>query len=294
MIDLEQVLTFLAIIETGSFRDGAARLGIAQPTASQHVKKLEAALGYPLIERRRARAETTARGARFLPFARTLLRVADRAQSAVRRGGLAVGASSNIGVYLLQPLVRAFRSAQPAIGPLDIRIGTNPETAQRLEEGEIDIGLMEWWDGRPGFAAQIWRHERLVVIVSPEHGWARRKSIDRAALLREPMIGGEPGTGTARLLQRAFGVEATALNVGLQLGSTEAVKQAVRAGLGISITFESAVRDEVRAGVLHALRLREASLSKPLFSILSDSLGPDNPAHRFDAFLRQGAPPAPA
>lgn len=292
MIDLDQVRTFLAIIETGSFRDAAARLGIAQPTASQRLKKLEAALGHALIERHRARAEVTARGARFLPFARSLLRIAERAQSAVRRGGLAIGASSNIGVYLLQPLVRAFRAAQPAIGPLDIRIGTNPETAQRLEEGEIDIALMEWWDGRPGFAAEIWRHERLVVIVPPEHAWARRKSIDRAALLREPMIGGEPGTGTARLLQHAFGIEAQALKVGLQLGSTEAVKQAVRAGLGISITFESAVRDEVKAGLIHALHLRETRLAKPLFSILPESLAPDNPARRFDAFLRQAAPAA--
>jgi DNA-binding transcriptional LysR family regulator len=290
MIDLDQVRTFLAVIETGSFRDGAARLGIAQPTASQHIKKLEAALGYPLIERHRSRAETTARGARFLPFARGLLRLAERAQSAVRSGGLAIGASSNIGIYLLQPLLGAFRAAEPALGPLDIRIGSNPETAQRLEEGEIDIGLMEWWDGRPGFAAEIWRREPLVVIVPPEHGWARRKSIDRAALLQEPMIGGEPGTGTARLLQQTFGVEAQALKVGLQLGSTEAVKQAVRAGLGISIAFESAVRDEVKAGVLHALRLREASLAKPLFSILPAGLGSDNPARRFDAFLRRGAP----
>jgi DNA-binding transcriptional LysR family regulator len=287
MIDLDQVRTFLAVIETGSFRDGAARLAIAQPTASQHVKKLEAALGYPLIERQRARAAPTARGARFLPFARSLLRLAERARSAVSRGGLAIGASSNIGVYLLQPLLGTFRMAEPAVGPLDIRIGTNPETAQRLEDGEIDIALMEWWDGRPGFAAEVWREERLVVIVPPDHAWARRKSIDRAALLAEPMIGGEPGTGTARLLQQAFGVAAAALKVGLQLGSTEAVKQAVRAGLGISVTFESAVRDEVAAGVLRALRLRDAALAKPLFSILPESIGPDAPARRFDAFLRE-------
>ena len=241
MIDLDQVCSFVAIIEAGNFRDAAARLGIAQPTVSQHIQKLEAQLGHLLIERNRSRAATTTAGARFLPFARALLRLEQRAQTAVDHGGLAIGASSNIGVYLLQPLIKGFRSAEPSIGPIDIRIGTNPDMAARLEDGEIDIALMEWWDGREGFAAEIWRSEPLVVIVSPEHPWSRRKSIEKAMLLQEPMIGGEPGTGTARLLQQAFGADIQGLKIGLQLGSTEAVKQAVRAGLGVSITLESAV-----------------------------------------------------
>jgi DNA-binding transcriptional LysR family regulator len=287
VIDLDQVRTFVAIVEIGSFRDAATRLGIAQPTASQHVRKLEAELGHPLIERTRVRAEPTAYGARFLPFARTLLRVAGRAQAALGHGTLAVGASSNIGIYLLQPILKAFHATQPSIRRVDVRIGTNLDTVKRLEDGEIDICLTEWWDDRRGFEAGIWRRENLVVIVSPEHPWARRKSIDKAALLVEPMIGGEPGTGTARLLRQAFGVDTAMLKMGLQLGSTEAVKQAVRAGLGISITLESAVRDEVGSGVLHALRVRDTRLSKPLFSSFPDSLPPGNLARRFDAFLRQ-------
>ena len=286
MIDLDQVQSFVAVIEAGSFRDAAQRLGLAQPTVSQHVQKLEATLGHLLVERSRARATTTAAGLRFLPFARTLLRLAERARAALDRGSLAIGASSNIGVYLLQPLVSAFRAAQPALGPIDIRIGTNLETARRLEDAEIDIALMEWWDDRPGFAAGIWRRENLVVIVSPEHPWAGRRSVERALLLGEPMIGGEPGTGTARLLQQAFGVKAGDLKIGLQLGSTEAVKQAVRAGLGVSITLESAVRDEVRAGTLRALRVKEVPLAKPLYSIFPAGLAAGNPASQFDAFLR--------
>lgn len=286
MIDLDQVRSFVAVIEAGSFRDAAQRLGLAQPTVSQHVQKLEATLDHLLIERNRARATTTPAGLRFLPFARTLLRLAERARAALDRGSLAIGASSNIGVYLLQPLVRAFTSAQPSIGPIDIRIGTNPETARRLEDAEIDIALMEWWDDRPGFEAGVWRREKLVVIVAPDHPWARRRSVDKALLLREPMIGGEPGTGTARLLQQAFGVDAGFLKIGLQLGSTEAVKQAVRAGLGISVTLESAVRDEVRAGQLRALRVEETPLAKPLFSIFPTGLSASSPAAQFHAFLR--------
>jgi DNA-binding transcriptional LysR family regulator len=291
MIDLEQVRTFIMIIEAGSFQDAAARLGIAQPTASQHVKKLEATLDHRLIERARAQATPTPEGARFLPFARTLLRVADRAQASLAGNGLAIGASSNIGVYLLQPLVSAFRAGAPHLAPLDIRIGSNLETAKRLEEAEIDIALMEWWDGRPGFEAAVWRDEPVVVIVPPDHGWARRKSIDKAMLMEEPLIGGEPGTGTARLLQERLGIDAGRLKAGLQLGSTEAVKQAVRAGLGVSVTLASAVRDEIAAGVLATPRLRDGRLSKRLYSIVPDHAPRESPARRFDAFLRQDTRP---
>jgi DNA-binding transcriptional LysR family regulator len=285
MIDLDQVRSFVAVIEAGSFRDAAQRLDIAQPTVSQHVQKLEATLGHPLVERNRARATTTPAGLRFLPFAKALLRLSERAQAALGRGNLAIGASSNIGVYLLQPLVRAFTVAQPSI-PVDIRIGTNPETARRLEDAEVDIALMEWWDDRPGFEGAIWRREKLVVIVPPDHPWARRKSVQRAMLLRESMIGGEPGTGTARLLQQAFGVDASLLKIGLELGSTEAVKQAVRAGLGISITLESAVQDEIRAGTLRALRVEETPLAKPLFSVFPAGISTTSPAAQFHAFLQ--------
>ncbi len=289
MIDLEQVRTFVAIIEAGSFQAAAARLGIAQPTVSQHIKKLEETLGHRLIERARAQAATTADGARFLPFARTLLRVAGRAEASLSGAGLAIGASSNIGIYLLQPLVSAFRASVPDLGPLDIRIGTNPETAKRLEEAEIDIALMEWWDDRRGFEATVWRDEPIVVIAAPGHRWARRKWIDKAMLMEEPLIGGEPGTGTARLLQERLGIDAAQLKAGLQLGSTEAVKQAVRAGLGVSVALASAVRDEIAAGVLVAPRLREGRLSKRLYSIVPDHASPGSPARKFDMFLRQRA-----
>lgn len=289
MIDLEQVRTFLTVIEAGSFQNAAARLGIAQPTVSQHVRKLEETLGHRLIERARAKAVPTASGARLLPFARTLLRVAARAENSLSGKGFAIGASSNIGIYLLQPLAGAFRANAADFGPIDIRIGSNPETVRRLEEAEIDIALMEWWDDRPGFDAAVWREEPVVVIVPPSHRWARRRWIDKTMLMEEPLIGGEPGTGTARLLQERLGIAADQLTAGLQLGSTEAVKQAVRAGLGVSVTLAGAVRDELAAGRLAALRLRGSRLFKRLYSVVPDHAPVRGPARRFAAFLREKA-----
>lgn len=289
MIDLEQVRTFVAIVDAGSFLAAAGRLGIAQPTVSQHVRKLEQTMGHRLLERGRSQAMTTSEGARLLPFARALLRLAARAEAAMAGEDFTIGASSNIGIYLLQPIVRAFRERQPQSGSIDIRIGSNPETVRWLEDAEIDIALTEWWDDRPGFDAQIWREEPLVVIAPPDHPWARRRWIDKVMLTEELLIGGEPGTGTARLLQERLGLDAGALKAGLQLGSTEAVKQAVRAGLGVSVALGSAVRDEVAAGTLAAVRLRGANLAKRLYSVVSREARTGCPARHFAGFLLAGA-----
>jgi DNA-binding transcriptional LysR family regulator len=289
MLNLEHVRTFLTVVERGGFHEAARHLGISQPTVTQHIKKLEADTGRPLIVRSHGKVSATVHGAQFIPFAQTLLRLSQRAKSALDRGGLVVGASSNIGVYMLQPMLKAFAAAHPRIGPIDLRIGSNPETARRLEDSEIDVGLMEWWDDRPGFDARVWCDEPVVVIIPPEHPWACREAIDKEELSTETLIGGEPGTGTARLLQQRLGVTPESLNSGLQLGSTEAVKRAVRAGLGISLTLASAVQDEVRAGVLRALPIRGIPLSKPLYAILSDTQPPVCLARDFGAFLNAGS-----
>ena len=140
---------------------------------------------------------------------------------------------------------------------------------------------MEWWDDRPGFTASRWRREALAVIVPPTHAWARRKTVPKAALLDVGLIGGEPGTGTGRLLQQVFGKAAARLEVTMSLGSTAAVKEAVKAGLGISLVYAAAVVDEVKAGSLCALRLADAELAKDLFVILPQDVPESAPAARF-------------
>ena len=107
--------------------------------------------------------------------------------------------------------------------------------------------------------------------------------------MEEPLIGGEPGTGTARLLQERLGIAAGKLKAGPQLGSTEAVKQAVRAGLGVSVALASAVHDELAAGRLVAPRLRGGRLAKRLYSVVPDHAPARGPARRFAAFLHEKA-----
>jgi DNA-binding transcriptional LysR family regulator len=285
MLNLDQVEAFIAVVETQGFREAAARLGCSQPTVSQQLRKLEESLGVELIVRSRTQSTPTPQGARFIPLARSLLRTAARARDVVSSQRLTIGASSNIGTYLLQPYVaRISQVLGPAVN-IDLRITGNPEIADALSAGEVDVAVMEWWDKREGFIAKKWHQEKLVVIVSPSHPWARKKSLQVSQLFQEPMIGGESGTGTGTLLKRIFGKNASKIQVGLNVGSTEAVKAAVRAGLGISLVFASAVKDEIRAGNLRALPVLGVDIAKDLFVILPEQILSDLPAHKFAQIL---------
>ena len=285
MLDLQLVRTFVTIVETGQFLEAAERLRLAQPTVSQHMSRLEEVLGHALMKRNRGGCELTAHGVRFLPYARSLLRLAERAQSTVDRNNLAVGTSSNIGIYMLPLIVREFQKSDSFNGIPDIQIGNNLETIRKLEDSEVDIALMEWWDKRPGFVAKAWRREEVVVIVPQNHPWRRKKRIKKEDLFSQPLVGGEPATGTARLLQDALGVSASSLKVGLTLGSTEAVKRAVMAGLGISVAMLSSVNTELAAGDLTAVRIEGVRLEKELYVVIPDYLPFSAPARRFAEFL---------
>lgn len=271
MLNLRHVDAFVAVVETGGFHEASRRLGIAQPTVSQQVRKLEEELGAALVERSRARCVPTVKGALFLPQARRLLFIARRARDRLSGRRVAIGASSNIGTYLLQPHLRRLRECWPGM-EVELRIGSNPETVERLETGEVDLAFMEWWDGRPGFEALPWRRERLLVVVAPDHPWAGRDEVAPEELCRHPLLGGERGTGTGTMLRRALGEVASTLRAEGGFGSTEAVKRAVRAGLGISIVLEGAVVDEIGSGSLRGLRIAGADLAKELVVVLPQGL----------------------
>ena len=265
MLNLQHVRSFVAVIECGNFQDAAKRLACSQPTVSQHILKLETALETRLVVRERPMCRLTPAGLTFLPFARTLLSVASRARDALGSGRLTVGAASNIGIYLLQPHLQAFRNRIECETQIDMWIGSNPRVAEKLVNRELDVAVMEWWDDRPGYTARLWRREALVVIVPPDHPWARLRTVDKNRLFEVALVGGESGSGTGSLLRRVYGEDADRLRVGLQLGSTEAVKHAVRAGLGVSIVLARAVADEVRAGTLHALELSGTAMLKDIY-----------------------------
>ncbi len=282
-LNLNHVASFLALVATGSFSAAAKSLGLSQAAVSQHVSRLEASLAVPLIHRARSGCTPTENARRFLPIARSLIAIEASAAEAVSGKILRLGACSNIGIYLLPELMRDYRAAASALPKLTV--GSNPAIAAALEQAEIDIALMEWWDGRPGFHAEPWRAEPILAITPVHHSWAAETSISRAKLVTEPLIGGEPGTGTGRILRDYLGQSRPLPRPVVELGSTEAVKRAVIAGLGASVVLALAVVEETKTGRLIARPLKPA-LHKPLYLIWRE----DVPVHHpLIVYLRRAA-----
>lgn len=287
-LNIDHLATLLALVECGSFGAAGVRVGLAQPTVSQHLKHVEHALGTPLIVRGQRGCKPTAAALRLLPYVRSLLRLEERVVEAAAARVPRLGACSNIGIYILPGLLRDFQ--RQGGEPPALTIGSNPTVVASLERAEVDAALLEWWDGRDGFDWQPWRSEPFVVIVAPDHPLGRARSISREDLARLPLIGGEDGTGTGRILRDYFAGSALP-NVTMRLGSTEAVKRAVEAGLGASLVLACAVEQEVREGRLRAVTLREQPLEKSLRLVWRQDWPREEP---LIAFLARVAGASPA
>lgn len=276
MLNLIWVRTFLVLLERRSFQAAAQQLHLSQPTISQHMRKLEDRLGVLLVERANSGCEPTPAARTFLPYAQRLMRIHDRALAHFHAQPLRIGVSTNIGTYLLQPFLRVYAQREDR-AEWTLTIDRNPVIRMQVEDGELDLALTEWWVPHERWSARLWKQEPVVLIVSPDHALAGRAEITRAELRTLTLLGGEPGTGTGRLLGTYLG---GALQAGMQLGSTEAVKRAVRENLGVSIVLASAVTDEVRLGELRAIALHEPPLHKDLFLIARNT-----PSARESAFI---------
>lgn len=252
------------VVQYRGFQAAARALNISQPTVSQHVQRLEEELGTPLVTRSRRECTPTPAAGRLLPFAESLLRLEAQARAAVVRDTLRVGASSNVGIYLLQPYLHSYRQ-MASDHHYELQIDRNPAIAEKLRRGEIDVAVMEWFEPGEGLQVVCWRQEPLVLIAPPGDPLADQVSISRDQLAGLSLLGGEPGTGTGRLLARLFADGKPMPSVAMQLGSTEAVKEAVKAGLGLSLVMASAVEEEVRAGSLCAIPVDGAALQKQVF-----------------------------
>lgn len=289
-VNAAQVAAYLAVIDTGGFRSAAARLGVTQGAVSQQVRRLETEVGASLIQRSGAGCRPAPGTEAFVRYARTLADVADRAARLFRDPELVVGAASNIGTYLLQPMVKAIGDAHAGRYRIRQYLGTNSDVLDRLVRGAVDVAVTEWWDHRPGFEATRWREEELVVIAGPGHRWWQRGSVTIADLAGQTILGGEPASGTGTLLRAVLGDAAARLPPVVNLGSTAAVKEAVHAGLGVSLVLAASVQSEVASGQLRTLSLDGPALRKSLWIARPAALVPADPAALFTkAFLAAAA-----
>ncbi|HEU4584104.1 MAG TPA: LysR family transcriptional regulator [Gemmatimonadaceae bacterium] len=290
-INLHHLRIFAAVAEQRGFSRAAAALHISQPAVSKAVRQLERRVGVPLLERAGRASRLTAAGEQLAARARELFAVEAAAEEELRAlrgleaGSLRVGASTTIATYLLPPILARFHDAHPAIALRVVSANTRAITRALLER-RLDVALVEGPVEHQRISARRWRSDELVLIAPPDHRLVSRRSVDARELTAERFVVREPGSGTREVAERALARSGVRPAVALQLGSTEAVKQAVAAGLGVAIVSRYAAEDQLALGSVALVRLRGVELERTLAELRLEGRKPSAPAAAFAQFMR--------
>ena len=244
-----QLEVFEAIARLGSFTRAAEELHLTQPTVSMQIKKLTDAAGLPLIEQLGKRIHLTEAGRELQAYARTIFQHMDDLEAVLNRikglsGGrlrISVATTAN---YFIPTLLGSFARRYPDVTiSLDI---TNRETLLRsLSENTVDLVIMGQPPDEADVEARAFMENPLVIVAPPNHPLAGKKKIPLARLQEETFLVRESGSGTRIAMERFFSERKMKLKTGMEIGSNEAIKQSVQAGLGLGLLSRATIEQEL-------------------------------------------------
>jgi LysR family transcriptional regulator, low CO2-responsive transcriptional regulator len=273
---LPHLETFSKAAELSSFTAAAKALGVSQAAVSQRVQALEQALSTQLFQRQGGHVFLTEAGHRLYTYAQRILALY---QEAVRDitgrqqplvGELLLASSSVPGEHLLPGLLARFRERHPHV-QVRATVTDSRTVLDQVERGQCHLGLTGGKGDSPHLEYRNFACDSLVLVVPADHPWGRRKSVSLSQLAEQPLILREAGSGSRWCLEEALaraGRSANDLQVALELGSNEAIKEAVQRGLGLAILSTHTVEKETRAdGPLRSLRVASLSLERQMFVV---------------------------
>ena len=249
-----RVVIFRAVAERLSFRKAAEEVYLTQPAVSLQIKALEEDLGVQLFDRSGAHIALTDAGRVLLDYAKrvnSLLVEAEHeiaALSGEHAGQLALGASTTIAQYVLPRLLGEFCKEHPRVHPTLIS-GNTEHIVEAVEKQEIALGFIEGPARSRDVKTKPFLQDELVLIVSTAHEWAERVSVFCSELASMPLLMRERGSGTRHVIEMALeqqGLKRNSLHIVMELDSTEAIKSAVEAGLGVGFVSRWAIAKDLR------------------------------------------------
>ncbi len=297
ILDCNQLRIFLIIWELRNITKAASCLNLSQPTVSTHLKALEEQLGTLLFERTSKGLEPT-RAARILyPHARRIMRlnrtVIDEiaALNGENSGYLDIGASNIPGQYLLPKLLAKFKADRWAVD-ISLKISDTAAVIRQVDAGEVEIGLVGAIINNRRVQFQECFDDELLLIVGNNHRLSRQKSITLEEVLAQPLVIREKGSGTRLTIEMEFekmGLNMDRGKVLMELGSTEAIRQAVKAGIGCAFLSKRAVIDDISCGLLHPVQVVGLDIRRKFYIIRSKNRVLSPVAKSFIKFVNEAA-----
>ena len=269
-ITLKQLSVFAAIAKHENISQAADEAALTQSAMSMSLKELESQLSSPLFHRHGKRLKLNNTGLALQPRVQQLLQLAEEIERLALQdelsGVLRIGASSTIGNYLVPAIIAEFLEANPDVH-IDLKVANTQQIVDDMKHLRIDIGLIEGLTDAPKLDKKIWRHDELKIFAATSHPLAGQRHLSFKQLAETAWILREQGSGTRDIFTHAthdkFEPEAQLL----ELGNSEAIKQAVKTGFGISCLSELAINAELKHKELKVLDVRGLDLSRKLFII---------------------------
>lgn len=273
-MDLHRLDVFCKVVELKSFTKAADSVFLSQPTISEHIRSLEESVGERLIDRLGREVLPTQAGKILYSYAKKILRLRDEAVQVLENysgklaGHLYIGASTIPGTYVLPKFIGAFKKQHPATD-ITLNIFNSRKITENVIQGIIEFGIIGATWNEPSLVWQELFSDELILVVFPEHPFAKLPTVKPQQLEGEPLIFRERDSGTRRVTNEILEkhLDLSLLKVVAEMGSTEAVRQSIKSHIGISILSRHAVEDDLSHGTLVAVPLKGVRLTRPLFMV---------------------------
>ena len=292
-MDARQLEIFVKVAELGSFSKAAEALFLTQPTVSEHIRGLEEELGVRLLDRLGRGAAPTKAGQLLLGYGRRILELHREARQALDQfqgrmsGELVIAASTIPGEYVLPALIGRFKEKYPDIA-ISLLIGDTQRVVEWVLEGRAELAVAGAQIDHRALEYRELMPDELVLVVSAAHPWHGKKTATLEEVRAEPLIVRERGSGSRQALEKALaevGLDLSDFMVVGEMGSTQAIKQGVKAGVGISLISKRAVAEECQHGTLHCVKVKDLRFSRAFYLVTSTTRSRSPLAEAFRAFL---------
>jgi DNA-binding transcriptional LysR family regulator len=268
-VDVRSLKIFLTVAKHLNFTRAGQEVNLSQPGVSVRIRQLETELGVKLFEQLGKRVGLTEAGSLLIPYARSAIGTIEDASHAIEelqgleRGSLRIGASTTPGMYLIPKTIANFKARYPKI---EIQLGI--KDTRQVEEGvarnEFDFGFVGGHLAGDEVQVHRWLTDQLVLVVSPAHPLARKKSIKPDNLLNEKFILREQGSATRATIVRHLEQSNLSVETVMEMENPESIKKAVQNGLGIAFISTFAVETELKAKTLVAIPVRGIDIRREL------------------------------
>lgn len=266
-ITLRQLEVFTEVLKSGSTTQASQLLALSQSAVSASLTDLEGQLGVQLFDRVGKRLVTNEHGRLLYPKALALLEQALEVEQLFKKemGAVRLAASTTIGNYMLPQLLAEYRHDHPAI-PLELNISNTEDVIKAVMEFRADVGLIEGVCHSPELITEPWLKDELVIFAAPDNPLAGR-DLNLKELRDAPWVLRERGSGTRDVLDQLLFAHLPGFHIFMELGNSEAIKHAVRFGMGISCLSRRVIDEQLANGSLVELKVDDLQLQRTLYLI---------------------------